>query len=1254
MEVGDMGFMNIRQRSAFVVIGLFISLILGSGVTFAQITTGEILGTVKDPSGAVIPGAKVTLHNDQTGLTLSTTTNGSGLYYFTPIVIGRYDVTVSKTGFRTVTHSNITVELQASVVVNFTSMPGKVTTLIQVSAAPPQLQTTNATTGGIVTTNLVSNLPLETRNYTFLAQLMPGVTSLAVTGGGRVGFTGGYQANGMNSEWNSYMLDGIDNNNEQTAFQSGAAYVTLPPPDALAEFQVATSTFSAQYGRAAGGVIMAQIKSGTNQYHGDVWEYNQNNAYDANGFFENASHTAIPKLAYNQFGFTFGGPVVIPHVYNGHDHLFFFGDYQGTREATADFEEDTVPTKTEIASGFTDFQDTYPETTEDYTDILGRTFPGAAIMDPATARYLTAGETDPVTGLTAKQTGYARDPFYLGSLAGITNFTGAAQEAMMNQLPANRLDPNATKILGLFPAPNTPGILGGTEDNFATNYAEPYSENHYDIRVDEDFGPKNQMNAAVSYDSVHELAPASINSGYGDNGTAADNTFALSSELSYTHIFSPTFINELLLGYNRDDTSTNAEVGADTVEGIPEMFGIQGVTPETDLNEGLPGIHIAGLTDLGQGAYTTVIMDSNTTDLQDNVTKVYGKHTFKGGFEAQFLYYPWYNPYEAQGVMGFGEYAGIWDQTGSYTGQGMADILLKQEPATVPGGLNYDGGPDSVSDSYSAVEDSTRSYYAPWFQDTFKATPKLTLTAGLRWEYEGQVNERYGRESNFTPGTYCGLNKFCGAVYYISDDEKNVPLSPSFTQLMAQDNIAIEYKSMPILNTPLGNWAPHLGVAWEVTPKLVARAGYGIFYGGFITNGSNNPSENYPDYVQRSNPPTATSASPIVYGNGAVATLEQGFGDLEPTSNAAGFSASGIGLDGFSYPWKDTASQDWNVALQYQLTPNQTITLGYMGTHVTHIYSWSSWDDDPTEIVPPGTDTTNGCAVTDSIDDSCNPFPDIGVGWNGDNGDQHYEGGYVEFQRRFSQGLQTLMDYTYSKCMGNDYPALGDGNYASGGVRYPEITGSGGLTMDNAVCDGDAPNVFHGAVTWTVPFGRGQRFGPNMSKALNLIAGGWKANAIVTMQNGYPYTIGCSGPATNGNPGNCNALEVPGQNIYAGQSLPGHFLNINAFQSPPVDTTFNDSDFAALGGANGQIHGPTYEDVDFSMFKNFQISESKSLQFRAEFFNFFNTPQWETGAFYNTNYLSPPEFGAISATIPNVLTGESTGRMIQFALKFFF
>ena len=210
-----------------------------------------------------------------------------------------------------------------------------------------------------------------------------------------------------------------------------------------------------------------------------------------------------------------------------------------------------------------------------------------------------------------------------------------------------------------------------------------------------------------------------------------------------------------------------------------------------------------------------------------------------------------------------------------------------------------------------------------------------------------------------------------------------------------------------------------------------------------------------------------------------------------------------------------------------------------------------------------------------------------------------------------------------------------------------------GLNPDYRFCGSDLPNVFHGEVIWQLPVGKGQHFARNISKGANLLVGGWQAQTIVTLQNGFPDTVSNCPTSTNAYPtgSNCNPLLVPGQNIYAGQSLPGQFLNINAFANPPVDTTFNQSDFAVFGGRPDQFHGPSFHNVDFSMFKNFQTTEKTSLQFRAEFFNLFNTPQF-ANSFNSLNYLNSVGFSQITQTVLNPLTQNQTGRMVQFALKF--
>src|SRR5579863_706539 len=252
----------------------------------AQVDTGAILGVVRDPSQAVIPGAKVTLTNEGTALVLTTPSGGDGSYSFTPIKIGSYGLEVEAAGFQKVTQSHITVDIQQQVVVDFALKPGMVTQTIEVTAAPVQLQSQNASVGQVADTRQINDLPLNGRNYVFLAQLAAGVTQEPPTGRG-MEFTGSFAANGLPTANNDYILDGIDNNNDSVDFLNGAAYAVKPPIDALQEFKVQTSNFSAEFGRAGGAVLNASIKSGTNGIHGSLWEFVRNDKLDAANFFEN-------------------------------------------------------------------------------------------------------------------------------------------------------------------------------------------------------------------------------------------------------------------------------------------------------------------------------------------------------------------------------------------------------------------------------------------------------------------------------------------------------------------------------------------------------------------------------------------------------------------------------------------------------------------------------------------------------------------------------------------------------------------------------------------------------------------------------------------------------------------------------------------------------------------------------------------------------------------------------------------------------
>ncbi|MGH9354403.1 MAG: TonB-dependent receptor domain-containing protein, partial [Terriglobia bacterium] len=335
--------------------------------------------------------------------------------------------------------------------------------------------------------------------------------------------------------------------------------------------------------------------------------------------------------------------------------------------------------------------------------------------------------------------------------------------------------------------------------------------------------------------------------------------------------------------------------------GIPAQFGIQGIS-QANGNYGLPNLGISGLTSLGAGEFASPnIRYSNTWQLSENLTKVYGKHTFKGGFEAQFLRFPWSDPTTSRGVFSFGTYAGIPNVTG---GSGMADLLLTPIASTVPGGINNVGGPSGVTASNISSIDDLRHYYGAYFQDDYKVTPKVTLNLGLRWEFFGQINEKYGANALFEPGTYSGLNTVQNAAYVINARLKNQPLSPSFTSLLAKDGIALEYSSVPgLMNTPLTDFSPRTGLAWQATKNLVVRLGYGIFFGGFQSiGGAPDPGFNYPNAVTLSNPPT-DPAHPITFANGQNATLERGLLDMEPFPSSPGFRAQGLGLTAFQNPW---------------------------------------------------------------------------------------------------------------------------------------------------------------------------------------------------------------------------------------------------------------------------------------------------------------------------------------------------------------
>ena len=324
------------RTSLAIAVGLVL---LSSSPIHAQVDTGTILGTVTDPSGAVLGGATVTLTNEGTGASLSTTVGEDGGYKFTPVRIGSYKITATSQGFQTTERKNVVVNVGASVVANFDLKPGQVTETVEVTTTTPVLETQDASVGQVVNTRNVNNLPLNGRNFTFLAQLAAGVNSPQADTRGNAA-SGAFSANGLRPAQNNYLLDGIDNNSDTVDFLNGTNFVVLPPVDAIQEFKVQTSDFSAEYGRSGAAVLNATIKSGTNSFHGAVWEFFRNDKLDAADYFENAGNINKGELRQNQFGVSIGGPVI-------KNKVFFFGDYEGLRRLQGTILTGSVPTLAE-------------------------------------------------------------------------------------------------------------------------------------------------------------------------------------------------------------------------------------------------------------------------------------------------------------------------------------------------------------------------------------------------------------------------------------------------------------------------------------------------------------------------------------------------------------------------------------------------------------------------------------------------------------------------------------------------------------------------------------------------------------------------------------------------------------------------------------------------------------------------------------------------------------------------------------------
>jgi Carboxypeptidase regulatory-like domain len=867
------------------IVGISL-LVLFANRTFAQVDQGTVTGVIQDPSGAVIPGADVTLTSIDTGLVMHAKASGSGVYVFSPVKIGRYTVSASAPNFQTVVQQNLNLHVSDVLNVSLTLKPGQVTETVTVNEAPPLLQDQEASVHQTMDTQTINNTPLAERNWVYMAQLSTGVVpSYGTRGGGH----GDYSANGQRAEQNDYRLDGVDNNVDIVDYMNGSMYAVSPPPDALAEFKLDTTAYSAQYGHSAGSVLNVALKSGTNQIHGDVWEYNRNTFFNAEQWNANPL-LPIPPYHFNQFGGTLGLPIL-------KNKLFYFGDIQGTRIALGSIAGPYSTPTPRMRQG-------------DFSELL-------------TPSNTSGGSCAIVLYQPNSNTGtYSCNGAPTGTLQQYGSYQVGNFAPGQNVFNPATLDTTALNILKLYPLPNANGWTASNNTN-SSSYGKTYNNLlevlptwnnivQWDQRLDWNARAQDRAYARYSYSYMYNtLTPPLGNILDGTTGFAGSRQHYMSQNfmLNETHVFTASLINDFRFGYNWGDyenlhaNNTNCNLSS--------SLGLGGVPcsgPGYYKNGGLPVINIGSIQALGAHGNDPSVELQNIYQVLDNVTWIKGNHTFRFGASFQNFRIYFLQPPNPRGTYGYtGAYTAVTSVTN--TGFGVADFLVNQM--------------NNNSITTEPIDNIQNWYNSGYAEDTWKMSPKLTLTLGLRYDYNQPTGEMAGGFANFvalTRGfTLDSSNNVIGngTANYVLPGKwqgNSTLLASNFTSLLAANSVTVKYDSNARLSTGQKfNFAPRVGIALQVDPKTVIRAGAGIFYGATFGLGSNpNIGGNYPFMVR-----SGLSATTCVAGN---AKNQSGITtycpSLSPTTAA---SSVGAGQPG--------SAQNYPSSGQYQ-NPGNTLQLG--------------------------------------------------------------------------------------------------------------------------------------------------------------------------------------------------------------------------------------------------------------------------------------------------------------------------------------
>jgi hypothetical protein len=1122
------------RSSSLRVVCLTLLLCLGAPHAKSQINTASLSGLATDPSGSALPHVTIVATDTDTGYTRTVQTDGAGAYSMQDLPIGQYGIVVSDAGFSSL-HAEITLTVGQRAREDFHLQIGSAQETVNVHSTAPLLSPDDASVGEEIGSITIEQTPLALRNWDDLLRVVPGIQISRFTqqsGATSAGRVGDFNVNGVHSLQNDFILDGIDNNTFSENVQELSTESAHPSVDTIAEFNAITNPYSAEYGRSPGAVVSVNTKSGANQFHGLGYEYVRNNYFDSNDFFSDRHGLAKPKYNQNQFGANLGGPVI-------KNRLFFFFDYEGTRIKQGVLRTSTVPLPNERIGDFS------PATAA----TVGVKYP--TIYDPTTCQ-----------------------PAFSGS---------NCQAFANNSVPQGSLDPAMQKLMALFPLPNTT-TAGSPPDlnNYIRNAPLTDFEDNYDARVDYTPFPKDSFFVRYNYSTRQRDIPGYLGGLADGTSTSAWGNQTLksfSAVVGWTHILSQSMVNEFRFGWVRDFSYAQqqpfslTQYAGDFVPGIPSNPALGGGVPLTQFSN----FAFEGSPDFLPKQQVPMQYQYN-----DTLSMVLGRQTIKYGVS---LYLPMRNLFQDEPST-----RGDLDFTGVFTCQHSAPGKCVSGT-----GISYADGLLGYTQTTSLTNVffvDQRLWMASGFvEDDWKATPKLTLNLGLRYDFATPPVEGQNRMADFDPGS--------GTLLFAKGGS-------------TQDRAIVQPNTK--------NFGPRVGVAYSPDTKTVVRGGYGIYYTLFERIGSEDELALNPPFLI--NKQLVSNTAPVLQPS---VGFPSNF--LDPTTvNFSNLTAYHIR----SVPTSDPEPyvQQWSFGVQRQIGEPWVAEVNYVGTKSSHLDVIRNY---------------NQPLISDGVSTGVVPYPNFGqIEWTSPIGYGNYEGLQASLTRHITNGLEVRAAFTHSRSLDNTPEELeSNSGDAPDGRNYAAWYGPS---------DFDTPNRVALSYDYHLPFGRGQamlQHGP-----LSWILGNWTTSGLYTYYSGHPFQVNENDgnhnsildpygytTATPNLVGTAHTVGDPDCWFYASKD------SACALHAPSGYTdAFATTAVGAVGNVGrNTLRGPHIDVWDAALLKDFPITEGWNAEARWEVFNVTNTPEF-----------GQPSGNITSGGVASITSLAGDPRIMQFALRISF